>query len=56
MASYLRSSNTVREYIFNEKEKANLVKYAWIFAYIAIEIANIISYIFIIRRRLMRQI
>ena len=46
----------MREYIFTEKEKANLVKYAWIFAYIGIEIANIVSYIFIIRRRLMRQI
>ena len=42
--------------IYLMKKKANLVKYAWIFAYIAIEIANIISYIFIIRRRLMRQI
>ncbi|WP_259382921.1 ATP-binding protein [Bacillus thuringiensis] len=29
-----------------KKEKANLVKYAWIFAYIGIEIANIVSYIF----------
>lgn len=29
-----------------KKEKANLVKYAWIYAYIGIEIANIISYIF----------
>lgn len=29
-----------------KKEKANLVKYAWIFAYIGIEIANIFSYIF----------
>ena len=39
-----------------KKEKANLVKYAWIFAYIGIEFANIFSYVFIIRRRLMRQI
>ncbi|HDR8116712.1 TPA: two-component sensor histidine kinase, partial [Bacillus cereus] len=29
-----------------KKEKANLVKYAWIFAYIAIEIANIFAYVF----------
>ncbi|HDR8198676.1 TPA: two-component sensor histidine kinase, partial [Bacillus cereus] len=29
-----------------KKEKANLVKYAWIFAYIGIEFANIFSYVF----------
>lgn len=29
-----------------KKEKANLVKYAWIFVYMAIEIANIFSYVF----------
>lgn len=45
MASYLWNSNTRREYIFNKKEKANLVKYTCLFAYIGIEMANILSYI-----------
>lgn len=44
MASYLRNCNTRCECIFNKKEKANFVKYACVFAYLGIEIANILSY------------
>ena len=34
----------MREYIFNKKEKATHIKYAGIFVYIGIEIANILLY------------
>ncbi|BCD25668.1 hypothetical protein BC30090_4565 [Bacillus cereus] len=44
MASYLRNCNTRCKCIFNKKEKVNFVKYACVFAYIGIEIANIFSY------------
>lgn len=44
MASYLRNCNTRCKCIFNKKEKVNFVKYACVFAYIGIEIANILSY------------
>ena len=46
MASDLRNCHTRCECIFNKKEKVNFVKYACVFAYVGIEIANILSYMF----------